>query len=93
MEEFNFDCVCGLSENHPLARLGKISPSDLDGLPFISLLPEHDIYSQIELAFADCNPSLNVVLETQTMESVSGFLRHGAGAGLLDPLTAARYAG
>jgi DNA-binding transcriptional LysR family regulator len=27
------------------------------------------------------------------MESVSGFLRHGAGAGLLDPLTAKRYAG
>jgi DNA-binding transcriptional LysR family regulator len=93
MEEFNFDCVCALSENHPLARLGKITPSDLDGLPFISLLPEHDIYSQIERAFADCNASLNVVVKTQMMESVSSFLRHGAGAGLLDPLTAKRYAG
>jgi DNA-binding transcriptional LysR family regulator len=93
MEEFNFDCVCALPENHPLASLGEITPSDLDGLPFISLLPEHDIYSQIERAFADCNAALNVVVETQTMESVSGFLRHDAGVGLLDPLTAKRYAG
>jgi DNA-binding transcriptional LysR family regulator len=93
MEEFNFNCVCALSENHPLAGLGEITPADLDGLPFISLLPEHDIYSQIERAFADCNAALNVVVETQTMESVSGFLRHDAGVGLLDPLTAKRYAG
>ncbi|NKB19323.1 MAG: LysR family transcriptional regulator [Alphaproteobacteria bacterium] len=93
MEEFTFDCVCALPENHPLARRREITPSDLDGLPFISLLPEHDIYGQIERAFADYNASLNVVVETQTMESVSGFLRHGAGVGLLDPLTARRYAG
>ena len=93
MEEFNFDCVCALPENHPLANRRKITPSDLDGLPFISLLPEHDIYSQIEQAFADYNASFNVAVETQTMESVSGFLRHGAGVGLLDPLTARRYAG
>ncbi|MBT5048278.1 MAG: LysR family transcriptional regulator [Rhodospirillaceae bacterium] len=93
MEGFQFDCVCAMPENHPLARRRKIRPGDLDGLPFVSLLPEHEIYAQTEQAFAAHGADLNIAVETQTMESVSAFIRHGAGVGLLDPLTAKRYVG
>ena len=93
METFEFRCVCALPENHELASRRKIRPKDLDGEPFISLLPEHEIYQQTERVFSAHNATLNVIAEIQTMESVSAFVRHGAGVGLLDPLTAKRYAG
>ena len=91
IEEFEFQCVCALPDGHLLAGQKTIGPRDLDGLPFISLLPEHMIYSQTESAFTGRNAHWNVAIETQTMESVSAFIRQGAGVGLLDPLTAQRY--
>ena len=93
MEEFEFECVCGIPEDHPLARRGKIGPADLEGLPIVSVLPEHEVFAQTERAFAQQNLPLNIAVETQTMESVSAFIRHGACIGLLDPFTARRYAG
>lgn len=93
IEEFEFDCVCAIPVNHPLARKRKITPRDLDRLSFISLLPEHEIYAQTERAFAASNAAWTIAVETQTMESVSAFVRHGAGIGLLDPMTARRYRG
>jgi DNA-binding transcriptional LysR family regulator len=91
--EYSFRCICALPEDHPLAARKSIGPRDLDGMPFVTLLPEHMIYLQLERAFARHNVSWNVVIETQTMESVSAFIRRGAGVGILDPLTAQRYAG
>jgi DNA-binding transcriptional LysR family regulator len=93
VEEYEFQCVCALPDDHLLAGKNTIGPRDLDGLPFISLLPEHMIYSQTETAFLGNNAHWNVAVETQTMESVSAFIRQGAGVGLLDPLTAQRYIG
>lgn len=93
MEEFEFECVCAVPENHPLARRRKIRPTDLDGLPLVSLLPEHEIYAQTEWVFAAHNVPLTIAVETQTMESVSAFIRYADCVGLLDPLTAKRYAG
>lgn len=92
VEEFVFPCVCGLPEGHALADRPSIGPADLDGEPFVSLLPEHMVYPQTESAFAAHGASWNIAIETQTMESVSAFIRHGAGVGLLDPFTAQRYA-
>jgi DNA-binding transcriptional LysR family regulator len=93
VEEYEFQCVCALPDDHLLAGQNTIGPRDLDGLPFISLLPEHMIFSQTETAFLGNNAHWNVAVETQTMESVSAFIRQGAGVGLLDPLTAQRYVG
>ena len=91
VEEFNFQCFCGLPAGHRLTDRRRIGPADLDGEPFVSLLPEHMIYPQTESVFAGHGAFWNIVIETQTMESVSAFIRHGAGIGLLDPFTAQRY--
>ena len=91
VEEFEFQCVCALPDDHALGDHRTIGPSNLDGLPFISLLPEHMIYTQTETAFIGNNAHWNVAIETQTTESVSAFIRQGAGVGLLDPLTAQHY--
>jgi DNA-binding transcriptional LysR family regulator len=93
VEEYAFRCVCALPEDHGLVERKTIRPRDLDGMPFVSPLPGHMVYSQVERALAYHNVSWNVVIETQTMESVSAFIRQGAGVGMLDPLTAQRYAG
>jgi DNA-binding transcriptional LysR family regulator len=90
-EEFEFPCVCALPDGHELTGRRLIRPGDIAGLPYISLLPEHMTYSQTEAAFRSNAALWNVAIETQTMESVSAFVRQGAGVGLLDPLTALRY--
>lgn len=92
VEAFDFQCVCALPEGHRLIDRTTIAPGDLDGEPFVSLLPEHMIYSQTESAFAVRNASWNIVIETQTMESACVFIRQGAGVSLLDPFTARRHA-
>ncbi len=88
IEEFEFRCVCAVPGDHPLAGRATVGPEELDGTPFISLLPEHAVHSQTERAFLFRNARWNVVIETQTMESVCAYIRHGAGIGLVDPLTA-----
>ncbi|MCY4551092.1 MAG: LysR substrate-binding domain-containing protein [Defluviicoccus sp.] len=91
MEEFAFRCVCAVPRDHALAERKSVRPDELDGTPFISLLPEHAVHAQTEQAFLAENARWNVVIETQTMESVCGYVRHGAGIGLVDPLTARRH--
>lgn len=88
VEEFELRCVCALPESHKLIERSVIGPRDLDGLPFVSLLPEHTNHSQLESAFAEAGAAWNVAIETQTMESVSAFIRQRAGVGLLDPFSA-----
>ena len=90
-EAFDFRCVCALPQDHRLTDRPMITPRDLNGQPFVSLLPEHMIYTQTERAFAGQNAQWDIAIETQTMESVSAFVRQGAGVGLLDPFTARRY--
>ena len=91
MEEFSFRCVCAVPRDHALAGRSSVGPDELDGMPFISLLPEHAVHSQTGQAFLSRNARWNVVIETQTMESVCAYIRHGAGVGLIDPLTARRH--
>lgn len=91
IEEFRFRCVCAVPRDHPLAGRKSLRPEELDGTPFVSLLPEHAVHSQTERAFLSRNARWNVVIETQTMESVCACIRHGAGVGLVDPLTARRH--
>ena len=88
IEEFRFRCVCAVPRHHPLAGRKSVRPEELDDAPFVSLLPEHAVHSQTERAFLSRNARWNVAVETQTMESVCAYIRHGAGVGLVDPLTA-----
>lgn len=91
IEEFAFRCVCAVPRDHALSGRRSVRPEELDGTPFISLLPEHAVHSQTERAFLSRNARWNVAVETQTMESVCAYIRHGAGVGLVDPLTARHH--
>ena len=91
IEAFTFRCVCAVPRDHALAGRKSVRPDELDGAPFISLLPEHAVHSQTGRAFVSRNVRWNVVIETQTMESVCAYVRHGVGVGLVDPLTARRH--
>lgn len=93
IEEFGFRCVCAVPRDHPLAGAETVGPGDFEATPFVTLLPEHAVHARTERAFAARNAVWDIAIETQTMESVCAYIRHGAGVGLVDPLTARRHRG
>lgn len=92
-EPLIFQCRCVLPSGHPLAERDVVTPRDLDGVPFISLYPEHMTYYRLARLFADADADWNVVAETQFFATCCGFVANGAGVALVDPFTAAHYAG
>ena len=88
------ECVLALPEKHPLAGANIVTPQDISGYAFVGLLPEQPIAVEIANIFTDAHIlDWKPTIKAQTFESVSSFIRNGAGIGILDPITAHRYAG
>ncbi len=80
--------VVALPPGHPLVARDAISPSDLDGLPFVALAPEDTTRREAEAMFADHNVSPRVVVETAYSSTVCALVLAGVGCGIVDPVTA-----
>lgn len=91
MEVFSFDCVCMLPKAHPLCRFEKLTPRELDGLPFVTLFKGDPLYLSIAAAFSKMNAAWNVVVETEFLTSACEFVASGRGVGLIDPLISAAF--
>lgn len=92
-EAITMDCVVVLPRRHALARRKVITPADLAGRPFIALFREHLIHNRVAQAFANANAALNIVAETRFFASNCALVGYGAGVSIVDPITAADYAG
>ena len=94
IEEVRLPCVLAFPEDHELARRSVIRPAHIVTMPLVTLAQDHSSVTQLVEKFADTNvPYPGGSIETQTFESVAGFIRRGVGVGLLDQITAQRYAG
>lgn len=91
MEVFSFDCMCMLPKGHPLCRFTKLTPLELDGLPFVTLFKGDPLYLSIAAAFSKMNAVWNVVVETEFLTSACEFVAAGRGVGLIDPLISAPF--
>ncbi len=87
---FRYNCLCALPYRHALTTKSSISPADLDGLPFVTLFPDHATHHQIRKVFADDGAHLNVALECDFFASACNFVRAGGGFTIVDPITAAQ---
>jgi len=92
-EPLTLDCVCVVPAGHALAALPEIGPESLSGVPFIALFREHVIHYRLARAFVAAASTWNVVAETRFFASNCAFVAYGAGVSVVDPITAAEYAG
>ncbi len=84
--------VCVLPADHPLGRKETIHARDLDGMPFISLLPETVARARLDKIFADLDVNRDLAVDTQTSSALCLLVQAGLGIGVIDPFTAQRFA-
>jgi DNA-binding transcriptional LysR family regulator len=78
---------------HALAGRAFAKPTDLEGLPFIALTRDQVGRHVTDRVFERAGVARRVVAETQVNAVICDLVRHGVGVGLVDPFTAADYAG
>ena len=86
MEVISYECQCMVPPGHPLAELERITPKDLDGVPFVSLFKGDPIYQQLAMAFSAYGSSWNVVAETEFFSTACELVSAGMGVGIVDPV-------
>ncbi|MBT9289885.1 LysR family transcriptional regulator [Prosthecodimorpha staleyi] len=93
IEPVALECLCMMPLGHPLASRETITPHDLDGVPFVSILRDHMTFPQIAAAFQTANAQRRVVAEVQYFMSAAALIADGNCVGIIDPITAGTYAG
>lgn len=86
-------CVCVLPQGHALADRTVLRPEDLSGLPLVSAPRDHIRTARLQEIFAERGCSMALKAETPLFASMCAFVCAGHGYGIVDPLTARRYAG
>lgn len=94
VEEIKQPCLMAFPTGHEMAKNPKVRPTDIKTAPLVTLAPDHPTVTQLIEKFSDKKiPYPGSLIETQTFESAASFIRRGTGIGLIDPITAQRYAG
>jgi DNA-binding transcriptional LysR family regulator len=93
VERFRVDCVAALPAKHPLAAAKVITPLLLDGAPFVAMFRSHMVFHAVARAFDEAGARWNVCGETEFAATACGLVASGAGIAVVDPFTAADFAG
>lgn len=78
---------------HALAGKAYVRPKDLADMPFIVLPRDQANRVVADQVFERAGVPRRIVVETQANAVICDLVRHGVGVGLVDPFTAADYAG
>lgn len=85
--------VCVMPAGHPLAGKRAVHARDLEGEPFISLVPETMSRFRTDQVFDAFGVRRNLVMEAQNSISICELVIEGVGVSIVDPFTAAKFAG
>ena len=91
MDVFSYECMCMLPIDHPLTALPKITPHDLDNVPFVTLFRGDPIYQKLATAFSEYGAQWNVVAETEFFSTACELVARGSGVGVVDPVVSAPF--
>lgn len=92
VRRYRFAAVAALKADHPLAGHGMLTPSLLDGVPLIGLLPAHGTTPAIAQAFAAEGVDPRIVTRCEFFATALNLAAEGAGIALVDPISAACHA-
>lgn len=88
LELFEVSCMCVMRSDHPLAGEACVGPNKLDGMPFITLFPEHITHIAAAEAFFDANVHWNVIAEAEFFGTACVLVQELGAVTLVDPATA-----
>ncbi|MDP0930059.1 LysR substrate-binding domain-containing protein [Paracoccus onubensis] len=88
-----YEAVCVMAPEHPLARLARIRPEDLEGCDFISVSPEDSARPIVDTIFAERGIKRNLVAEGYTSQLCCDLARRKVGVALVNPVAALAVAG
>jgi DNA-binding transcriptional LysR family regulator len=78
---------------HKLAGAAVVRPADLEGAPFVSLMRDFVGRHVVDRIFERAGVARRLVAETQVNSVICELVQRGVGIGIVDPFTAAHYAG
>lgn len=84
---YQFECLCAVPGDSPLASKQRLTPEDLHGLPFAMLYPEHSTHKATVAAFAEHRARINCRFMTQYFIPLLTFVQQGLVNAVVDPLT------
>lgn len=93
MEVFSYTCQCMLPMDHLLASKSVLTPSDLNGVPFVTLFRGDPIYQQLATAFSEHGAHWNVIAETEFFSTACELVAAGCGVGIVDPVVSRPFTG
>lgn len=88
---FEFDCLCAMRAEDPLAQKQVITPDDLSGKPMATLFEEHPTYLQTKAAFLEMGAKFNPMFEAQYFIPLYTFIERGLAYAVIDQLSARSY--
>jgi len=90
-ERMDFQCICAVPANDPLAGKTVITPQDLDNKPLAMLSETHSSHQQIQRIFSEHGVKMNCRFETQYFIPQLVFVEHGLACAIIDPITMNSY--
>lgn len=87
------EVVCVLPHHHPLTSKRVLEPKDFEGADFVYFTQEDPYRRKIDQIFEAQGVSRRYCVETTTATGVCSMVASGVGVSIVNPLTAAHYAG
>lgn len=88
---FQFECLCAIPMNHPLALKPVISPADLAGQPMATLFDNHETTVNLSRVMAEAEVVLRQRFIAQYFIPLLTFCERNLAIGLVDPIAAHSY--
>lgn len=91
IRSFEFDCVCALHIDDPLASRSVITPSDLDGRPLAALSREHPMNRAITKVFEESGSTMFHRFDFQTTLPALELVENNVCCAIFSSIAAASY--
>ena len=77
-------CACIMPHGHELASLKEVTPSDLEGVPFISIGENSLLRRQVDAIFDESRVKRKLQLQASLSSTVCDLVRQGSGVSIVD---------
>lgn len=88
-----FRGAIALPDSHPLCRMARLEPQDLNDRDFIALSPEDTTRQDLERVLEDAGIRVKTVLETPFANTICAMVQAGMGIGFINPICAEPFLG
>ena len=90
-ELFEFDCLCAIKSDDPLAKKAVITPHDLTNTSIATLGEEQAVNNEVRNSFYESRLQPRMMHTAQYFLSLFAYVERGVAVAIVDPISAASY--